>query len=95
MEMVRVFALIISQYKSHLTNRPLNADGERIPPSELSDHRISHRFLGPCCICPVFMPVVQGRSLFVEAAILMVPAGRLAGQYIAACAQDRCGYVGE
>ena|SRR5271170_3587759 len=75
-------------------NRPLNARGERIPPSDLSDHRSSHRFLGPCCICPLLRPAVQGCT-FVEAAIFMATHGRLAGQYLAVCARGRCGYIGE
>jgi len=32
---------------------------------------------------------------FVEAATYMVRAGHLAGQYVASCALDKCGYLGE
>jgi hypothetical protein len=32
---------------------------------------------------------------FVEAAIYIASGGEYAGKYIAACAKDECGYVGE
>lgn len=32
---------------------------------------------------------------FVEAAIYVASVGTYAGQYIASCAQDKCGYIGE
>ena len=86
--------LFYSTYR--ITNRPVNTDGERIPPSALSEHRLSHRFLGPCCLCPVITPAPRGGwPEFIEAAILMATGGRLSGQYIAACARGRCGYIGE
>jgi hypothetical protein len=48
--------------------------------------------LGPCCLCPL----AYGQEPdFVEAAIYMVPAGPLSGEYVAGCARDRCGYFGK
>ena len=76
-------------------DRPVNVDGERVPPSELSDYRLSHWFRGPCCICPANSSSARERSRFTEAAILLVADGRLAGQYVVSCARGRCGYVGE
>jgi hypothetical protein len=70
--------------------RPTNDAGERVPPSELGDHRLSHRFLGPCCICPI---LTNGEVTFTEAAIFMETSGRRAGQYLARCARDSCGYL--
>jgi hypothetical protein len=32
---------------------------------------------------------------FVEAAIYMVGHGRYGGEYVAACAEDQCGYFGQ
>lgn len=32
---------------------------------------------------------------FVEAAIYIPPEGEYAGKYIAGCAKDECGYIGE
>lgn len=48
--------------------------------------------LGPCCLCPLVNP----RGLdFVEAAMYFTTTGSHAGQYIASCAKDQCGYLGD
>jgi hypothetical protein len=72
--------------------RPLNDAGQRVPPSELCSHRLSHRFLGPCCLCPVTM---EGEITFTEAAIFMATSGHCTGHYIARCARGNCGYFGK
>lgn len=72
--------------------RPVNDVGERVTPSNLTDHRISHRFLGPCCICPA---IIEGRTEFTEASFAMLISGRRAGQYVARCASGECKYIGE
>lgn len=64
----------------------------RIKPSDLEAYRQSHRMLGPCCLCPM---KDGGQPDFVEAAMYMVTAGSLSGEYIASCAQNHCGYFGE
>lgn len=73
-------------------DRPVNDAGERVAPSDLGDHRSSHRFLGPCCMCPA---VIEEQTGFTEAAIVMTVSGRRAGQYVARCAKGRCRYFGE
>jgi len=73
------------------SNRPV-IDQKRVVPSELRDHRLSHRFLGPCCLCPLFAQ--NDRAVFVEAAILIETSGPFSGRYIAKCAEEKCGYLG-
>src|SRR5215472_8186851 len=79
------------------TIRPVDQDGGRhVLPSELQAYRRSHRFLGPSCICPAFLPITCGLlTRFTEAAIIMMTSGRLAGHYVVVCAYDRCGYFGK
>jgi hypothetical protein len=48
--------------------------------------------LGPCCLCAFKS---GGERDFVESAIYMVGHGRHAGEYVAACAIDECGYFGK
>ena len=64
----------------------------RVTPSAMQDHRISHRMLGPCCLCPMMDPMTPD---FVEAAIYMASDGDNTGQYVATCVKDECGYFGE
>lgn len=64
-----------------------------VPPCAMQQHRMSHQMLGPCCLCPMLDVNLPD---FVEAAIYEVPAGeRYAGQWVASCARDRCGYFGK
>ena len=87
-------------FESHRLNltdiwsaRPTNAvTGERITPSGMDDHRLTHRFLGPCCLCPLEH---TGQYAFTEAAMVMETSGRYVGQYVASCACDSCGYYGK
>jgi hypothetical protein len=72
-------------------HRPTNERGERVVPSDLDSHRLSHRFRGPCCLCPID-PVHN--STFIEAAIYAAPTGRYVGEYIARCAERECDYLG-
>lgn len=78
-------------FTDHDNHRPLTAQGERVTPSDLRDHRLSNRFLGPCCVCPI---IAEGQPAFTEAAIFVVLSGRFAGEYVTECAQNRCGYFG-
>jgi hypothetical protein len=73
--------------------RPINERGERMTPSDLVAHRRTHRLRGPMCLCPL----IQSRNPpdIVEAAISIVTSGNHAGEYIACCAEDICGYMCE
>jgi hypothetical protein len=63
----------------------------RIQPSAIHDHRMSHKMLGPGCLCPMMDANGPG---FVEAAIYVPTSGEHWGKYTAACAKDVCGYCG-
>jgi hypothetical protein len=83
----------IATMASELLDRPLEVPGgHRVAPSDLRDHRLSHQFLGPCCLCPLRS---AERPRFVEAAIFVVKSGRFSGEYVAECALGECGYFGK
>lgn len=81
--------------------RPCDPEsGERIPPSMLEEHQRTHHFWAPCCFC-TFLGEEGGR--YTESVIGVVEDARLAsgevqpecylnGQYVALCAERRCGY---
>src|ERR1700722_18953962 len=73
-------------------HRPINELRERVPPCSLREYRESHRFLGPCCLCPLFVPSSQG--VFTEVAIFITASGPFSGEYVAQCAKGECGYLG-
>ncbi|KAF6740855.1 hypothetical protein DFP72DRAFT_864736 [Ephemerocybe angulata] len=73
--------------------------GARIPPHGLQDHRRTHSFRAPCCLCAY----LDGEE-YTEAAISIVETipmpdddpdrnrTTMNGEYVATCATDRCGY---
>ncbi|KAH6872106.1 hypothetical protein BKA70DRAFT_1449073 [Coprinopsis sp. MPI-PUGE-AT-0042] len=67
--------------------------GERIAPSELEDHRRTHHFMAPCCLC-----AISTDEGYVESKIglvLVAPGANkpeVNGEYVAQCALNRCGY---
>ena len=63
-------------------------------PSALCEYRKHYQFLGPSCLCPLLQPV-SGEPVFTEVAIYIPVFGRYAGEYVAECAQSRCGYLGQ
>ena len=52
----------------------------------------TNNMLGPCCLCPLINS--KGPN-FVEAVIYLATSGTYAGEYVASCAVDNCGYLGE
>ncbi|KAH6893808.1 hypothetical protein BKA70DRAFT_1233155 [Coprinopsis sp. MPI-PUGE-AT-0042] len=70
-----------------------NDTGERIPPSELENHRRTHFFTAPCCLCAFSLD-----ETFVESRIglaVVAPGGdssEVVGEYVAQCASNQCGY---
>jgi hypothetical protein len=73
--------------------RPIE-DENRVPPSGMRDHRVTNKMPNPICFCSMkFRNVNQPK--FVEAAIYLITTGLYGGQYVASCANDRCGYFGE
>jgi hypothetical protein len=71
--------------------RPVNEVGERVTPSKLLEHRHSHEFLGPCCLCA---SLESDGSSYTEASIFVAMSGPTAGEYTAACATGQCRYWG-
>jgi hypothetical protein len=65
---------------SDVMDRPLNGQ-QQVTPDALQEHRQSHQFLGPCCLCPLFEP--KGRVIFTEAVIYIMTSGQFSGEYIA------------
>jgi hypothetical protein len=82
-------------HKCHCSSllRPVH-EGRRITPDQLTHHRETHQFFGPGCLCPLLAPVTK-EVTFIEAAIYMPVFGSYKGEYVARCAKNRCGYVGE
>ena len=64
----------------------------RIQPSDLREHRRTHRLLGPNCLCPV---LEAAEPDFVESTIYVPTSGPWLGLYVATCARERCAYVGK
>ncbi|KAH6885169.1 hypothetical protein BKA70DRAFT_1445251 [Coprinopsis sp. MPI-PUGE-AT-0042] len=69
--------------------------GRRVPPSDLEDHRRTHQFRAPSCLCAYL-----DRKHYTESSIgvVHVPmklarASSLNGEYTAECATGRCGYL--
>jgi hypothetical protein len=71
--------------------RPVSRDGSRVTPADLAAHRIAHEFLAPCCLCA--SKPIMGIG-YIETVIYRLTHGVHFGDYVAACAFDRCGYFG-
>ena len=76
-----------------MDNRPKMGQ-QRIPPADLCSHHREHQFLGPGCFCPLLQNLSEEPG-FIEAAIYIPVFGHCGGEYVAACAKNRCGYTGE
>jgi hypothetical protein len=85
----RAFKLLI--YSCPFSRRPVTEAGERVTPSDLTAYRISHDFIGPCCLCAHDADMPQ----YVESSIYMAFDGPFFGEYVASCATNRCSYLGE
>ena len=72
-------------------HRPINEEGERVVPSELHNHRRTHDFRLPSCICPV----LRHQDDYVEADVILCTRGKFFGEYIAVCGKQACGYLGK
>lgn len=71
-------------------NRPVT-QGMRVTPGDLVEYRRVHDFKNPCCFC-----ASNGvGNFYVESAIHMAVEGQYAGEYVARCASDSCGYLGK
>lgn len=71
--------------------RPVNDEGQRVLPCSLSDHRQTHDFKGTGCLC-----ALDRQGIFTESAIYQAAQGHIySGEYVAGCASNWCGYLGE
>ncbi|OSX61181.1 hypothetical protein POSPLADRAFT_1058109 [Postia placenta MAD-698-R-SB12] len=68
---------------------PVNDRGERVTPDELNDHRLTHEFRGPGCLCA---SRIQAPDAFTEARIFCAESGVVTGQWVAACGRGECKY---
>jgi hypothetical protein len=80
----------------HISFRPSDYEtGERITPSNLEDHRRTHHFMAPCCLCAITMD-----DGYIESKLGLVLIGpgahrsQVNGEYVAQCARNKCGYFG-
>jgi len=69
---------------------PVNPSGARVPPSDLSRHRITNEFQAPCCLC---VSGSANRNGYTECAVYLTIRGPYFGEYVAGCAFGRCGYM--
>ncbi|TFK16494.1 hypothetical protein FA15DRAFT_711757 [Coprinopsis marcescibilis] len=80
-------------------NWPCTVEGQRVPPCELENHRQTHEFQAPCCLCPA-LKKGSDAEIYTETRIGLVQVapkvqyGRhpLNGQYAVQCARNHCGY---
>src|ERR1700742_4542741 len=86
-----MFQLIISLILR--VTRPVHGV-ERVTPDALHIYRRNHKFLGPCCLCPLFWPGTK-ETHYTEAAIYLPVQGLYKGEYVAECAESKCGYLGK
>ena len=79
-------------WAEHPGDRPVNDQGQRVTPSDLAAHRLSHQFLGPRCLC---MLKDYPHGTHKEAVMVLLTRGQYAGEYVACCTARRCRYFGE
>lgn len=80
--------IVCSLFLFHF-HRPVNEERNRVAPDDLQDHRKSHKFRGPCCLCPTD----SIDAVYTESAIFMATGGVFSGKHLAACSTGQCGYI--
>ena len=63
-------------------------------PNELRPYHETHEYLGPGCLCPL-LEQLRKKAEYKEASIYLAIDGQYKGEYVAECAEDRCGYLGQ
>jgi hypothetical protein len=61
----------------------------RVFPSDLLHHRVAYDFRAPYCLCACNF----GSVTFTESIIYVAVQGDYAGEYVAGCATNSCGYL--
>jgi len=67
--------------------RPVLRSGQRVTPTDLWGHRMTHQFKAPCCLC------ASTEGYYTECFIYPAEDGPYAGEHVAGCASGRCGYL--
>ena len=75
------------------SQRPVTEAGTRVVPSNLLHYRINHEFQTPCCLCAC--NANGAVPTFTESAIYVAIDGAYSGEYVAGCALNSCGYLGD
>ena len=83
---------IVFVYHELVLNRRPTHTPMRIAPDAMRQYRSTNDMLGPCCLCLLINPMGPD---FVEATIYLATSGAYAGEYVASCATDNCGSLGE
>jgi|SRR5258708_7860352 hypothetical protein len=81
----------MSLIQSTTYQRPVTPEGARVTPSDFNSYRNNHDFRAPCCLCASDAP----ENGYTECAIYIPLEGQYKGEYVAGCAFNRCGYLGE
>lgn len=68
-------------------SRPVDG-GQRIPPSDFEDYGATHIFKNPSCLCAA----TRAGFAYTESDVCLATDGPYAGEYVARCATDGCGY---
>ena len=65
--------------------------GERIQPADLIYYRSTYDYRVPCCLCAIDGSDDEN---YTETNVFIQANGTYSGEYVAACALNRCGYLG-
>lgn len=63
----------------------------RVVPEDWYHFRATHDFRFPCCLCVRGSPMES----YTETEVCVETTGNYVGQYVAACAENKCGYISE
>lgn len=72
-----------------MTYRPATQTGAPVTPSDFLSYHAVPDFKAPCCLCAIV------RGDYTESAMYLAPHGPYAGEYVAGCASEHCGYIGK
>lgn len=70
--------------------RPIIRAGTRVMPDHFAEHRRTHLFMTPCCLC-----ACNAGGSYIETAVYQLPHGPNSGDFVAGCASGNCGYIGQ
>jgi len=83
--------LLTSAVHFSCLHRPMHGT-EHVTPDAWHIYHKNHQFLGPCCLCPLLQPLSQ-EPHYAKTAIYLPLCGCYKGEWVAECAEGRCGYL--